>query len=126
MAFHRLIEAALNGTSFPLFGDGRQVRDFTFVDDIVDATYLAGITDLPAGTMMNAAGGDSMELIDVVNLVGELVGSPVELDWSPAQPGDVRRTGGSVERALELVGWTPRFDLRAGIERQVAWHRGRA
>ncbi len=125
MAFHRLIEAALVGNSFPLYGDGRQVRDFTFVDDIVEATYLAGITDLPGGTVMNAAGGDSMELLHVVNLVGELAGSPVQLDWRDAQPGDVRRTGGSIERAHELLGWAPKFDLRAGIERQVAWHRNR-
>ena len=126
MAFHRLIEAALNGESFPLYGDGRQVRDFTFIDDIVDATFLAGVADLPAGTVLNAAGGDSMELLDVVNLVGEVTGSPVQLDWRKAQPGDVRRTGGSIERARELLGWTPKFDLRAGIERQTAWHRNRA
>jgi nucleoside-diphosphate-sugar epimerase len=125
MAFHRLIEATLAGESFPLFGDGRQIRDFTFVDDIVEATYLAGVTDLPAGTMMNAAGGDSMELLDVVALVGEVAGSAVQLDWRDAQPGDVRRTGGSIERAGELLGWAPKFDLRAGIERQVAWHQAR-
>jgi nucleoside-diphosphate-sugar epimerase len=123
MAFHRLIEATLQGESFPLFGDGRQVRDFTFVDDIVEATYLGGITELPAGTMMNAAGGASIELLDVVALVGDVVGSPVQLDWHEAQAGDVRRTGGSIERAGELLGWAPKFDLRAGIERQVEWHR---
>jgi UDP-glucuronate 4-epimerase len=125
MAFHRLIEAALNGDSFPLYGDGRQVRDFTFVDDIVEATYLAGVTDLPAGMVLNAAGGDSMELLAVVKLVGEVAGSPVELDWRGAQPGDVRRTGGSIERARKLLDWNPKFDLRAGVERQVAWHRER-
>lgn len=123
MAFHRLIEAALNGDSFPLYGDGRQVRDFTFVDDIVECTFLAGITGLPAGTVVNAAGGDSMELLDVVSLVGEIAGAPVQLDWRDAQPGDVRRTGGSIERARQLLGWTPKIGLRAGIERQVAWHK---
>jgi nucleoside-diphosphate-sugar epimerase len=126
MAFHRLIEAALHGDSFPLYGDGRQVRDFTFVDDIVDATYLAGVTDLPGGVVVNAAGGDSMDLLDVVHLVGEVAGSPVTLDWRAAQPGDVRITGGSIERAHQLLGWVPKFDLRSGIERQVAWHRERA
>lgn len=125
MAFNRLIEAALSGAPFPLYGDGRQIRDFTFVDDIVDATYRAGITDLPAGTVMNAAGGDSMELLDVVELVGEVAGSSVNLDWREAQPGDVRRTGGSIERARELLGWMPKHDLRAGIERQVSWQRNR-
>ena len=123
MAFHRLIEAAIDGTTFPLFGDGRQIRDFTFVDDIVNALVLAGATDLPPGTMFNAAGGGSTELLEVVNLVAELVGKPIELDWRNAQAGDVRRTGGSIERAQALVGWTPKVDLRTGLERQVAWHR---
>ena len=125
MAFHRLIEAALNGKSFPLYGDGRQIRDFTFVDDVVEATYLAGVTDLPAGTIMNAAGGNSIELLDVVNMVGELAGSPVELDWRDAQPGDVRRTGGSIKLAYELLGWVPKVGVGAGIERQMEWHRNR-
>jgi nucleoside-diphosphate-sugar epimerase len=125
MAFHRLIEATLQGQAFPLYGDGRQVRDFTFVDDIAEATFLAGVTDLAPGTMMNAAGGSSIELLDVVAMVGEVAGTDVTIDWHDAQAGDVRRTGGSIERAGELLGWAPKFDLRAGIERQVAWHRDR-
>ena len=95
------------------------------VDLPVVLAPMAGVTDLPGGTIVNAAGGDSMELLDVVNLVGEVAGSPVKLDWREVQPGDVRRTGGSIERARELLGWTPTFDLRTGIERQVAWHRDR-
>jgi nucleoside-diphosphate-sugar epimerase len=75
--------------------------------------------------MFNAAGGGSTELLEVVNLVAELVGKPIELDWRDAQAGDVRRTGGSIERAQALVGWTPQVDLRTGLERQVAWHRQR-
>jgi UDP-glucuronate 4-epimerase len=125
MAFHRLIEAAIDGTTFPLFGDGRQIRDFTFVNDIVNALVLAGATDLPPGTMFNAAGGGSTELLEVVNLVAELVGKPIELDWWDAQAGDVRRTGGSIERASELLGWAPKVDLRTGLERHVAWHGAR-
>jgi nucleoside-diphosphate-sugar epimerase len=73
--------------------------------------------------MINAAGGASMELLDVVAMVGDVIGSPVQLDWHEAQAGDVRRTGGSIERAGGLLGWAPKFDLRAGIERQVEWHR---
>ena len=122
MATHRLIEAALEGHTFPLFGDGEQIRDFTFVDDIVNANVLAATTELPAGTVCNAAGGGSVKLIDLVNLVGELAGDPVRVDWQPAQPGDVRRTGGSIERAKGLLRWEPAVDLRSGVSRQLAWH----
>ncbi|HEY5663181.1 MAG TPA: NAD-dependent epimerase/dehydratase family protein [Ilumatobacter sp.] len=126
MATHRLIEAALDGRPFPVFGDGEQVRDFTFVDDIVNANLLAAAAaDLPPATVCNVAGGGSVRLIDLVNVVGDVVGSPVRIDWQPAQPGDVRRTGGSIERAKRLLGWSPEVDLATGVARQAEWHRSR-
>lgn len=125
MATHRLIEAAIDGHSFPLFGDGEQVRDFTFVGDIVEANMLAATADVPPGTVCNAAGGGSVRLFDLVNLVGEVVGKPVTIDWRAAEPGDVRRTGGSIERAKRLLGWSPVVDLETGVGQQVDWHRAR-
>ena len=64
MALHRAIDAALRGTPFPLFGDGSQRRDFTFVDDIVSANLLAAEADVPAGTVVNVAGGAVARLRD--------------------------------------------------------------
>ena len=122
MAIHRLVEAARHGHSFPLFGDGEQIRDFTFVADVVDANVRAATAKLPAGTVMNIAGGGSTRLIDLVELVGTSVGAPVHIDWQPAQPGDVRRTGGSIELARQLLGWEPMVDLAAGVAQQVEWH----
>ncbi len=122
MATHRLIQAARTGSSFPLFGDGQQIRDFTFVDDVVAANVLAATRDVPAGSVMNVAGGGSTKLLDLVDLVGECVGQPVTIDWQPAQPGDVERTGGSIERAGQMLGWEPQVAIEEGVRRQVAWH----
>jgi UDP-glucuronate 4-epimerase len=125
MAIHRLIEAALAGQPFPLYGDGQQVREFTFVDDVVEANLLAAAASVPPGSVVNIAGGSATTLMEVVGIVGELAGSPVELDRQPAQPGDVERTGGSTERAAQLLGWEPRVPLREGLAAQLAWHRER-
>lgn len=122
MATHRLIEASRRGTPFPLYGDGQQIRDFTYVGDVVEANVRAAATALPAGTVMNIAGGSSTRLVDLVDLVGEAVGRPVPVEWLPAQPGDVLRTGGSIDRATELLGWTPKVSLAEGVDKQVAWH----
>lgn len=122
MATHRLIQAARLGTPFPLYGNGEQIRDFTFVGDVVEANVRAALTDLPAGTVMNVAGGGSTRLIDLVRMVGEAVGRELEVDWLPAQPGDVLRTGGSVERAARLLGWAPHTTLVDGVAAQVDWH----
>lgn len=125
MAFRRLIDAALGGDPFPLMGDGKQVRDFTFVGDVVEANLAAAESDLDPGEVINIAGGSTTSLWDVIEMVEAATDSSVELKRLPAQPGDVRKTSGATEKAQALLGWSPDTDLRAGIEVQVAWQRGR-
>lgn len=124
MAIHRLIESARRGTPFPLYGDGSQLRDFTFVDDVVAANLAAAAagTGAEPGAPVNVAGGSAALLRDLVEMVGAAVGSPVPVEWLPAQPGDVARTGGSIERAQQWLGWAPQVSLVDGIARQVEWH----
>lgn len=125
MAMHRMIEAALSGEPFPLFGDGYQTRDFTYVDDVVEANLLAASATLPTGTVINVAGGTAASLLDVVEIVEGLTGRPVPLDRRPPERGDVLRTGGSTARADELLGWHPHVPLVEGLSRQVRWHLAR-
>ena len=122
MALHRLIEASLRGDEFPLFGDGSQVRDFTYVDDIVRATVAAAEADIAVATVVNAAGGGSVTLRHLIELVESATGRPLRLDHRPAQPGDVEATGGDISLAATLLGWAPQVSLAEGVERQVAWH----
>lgn len=122
MATYRLIEAARRGTPFPLYGDGSQIRDFTFVDDVAAANVLAATSGPGLGATVNIAGGSSTRLRDLVEIVGATVGQEVPIEWLPGQPGDVQQTGGAVARAAELLGWAPRVSLAAGITRQVEWH----
>jgi UDP-glucuronate 4-epimerase len=126
MAMHRMIEAALAGEAFPVFGDGRQVRDFTFVADVVEANLAAGFSDVAPGTVVNVAGGTAATLLDVAGLIEGLTGRPLALRFEDVRRGDVARTGGSTERAAAVLGWAPRVGLRDGLAAQVAWHRERA
>lgn len=122
MAHHRLVESALEQRSFPLYGDGSQVRDFTFVGDVVRANVLAATADVPPGTVVNICAGGSTVMRDLISAVGEAVGSAVQIDPQPAQPGDVDRTGGSNDRAFAELGWAPATTLVDGIKAQVDWH----
>jgi UDP-glucuronate 4-epimerase len=125
MAMHRLCEAARTGTAFPLFGDGSARRDFTFVADVVAANVAAAAAEVEPGTVVNIAGGGDTSMTELIDLVGEVAGAPVAVDRRPAQPGDVDRTGGTIEQARALLGWSPAVTLRAGVAAQVEWHRSR-
>lgn len=123
MATHRLVEAALTGKSFPLFGDGSHIRDFTYVDDVVAANIAAAEAGAAPGTVVNVAGGSSCTMAELIELVGELCGALVHLDRRPEEPGDVQRTGGAIDTTAALLGWRPMVDLATGVAAQVAWHR---
>ena len=123
MAFRRLIDAAFSGNSFPLYGSGHQVRDFTYVADVIDANLLAASSDVPPGSVINIAGGTHAELLEVIDIIRALVGRPVAVEPLPAQPGDVERIGGCIDLADELLAWRPRTTITEGLKAMVEWAR---
>jgi nucleoside-diphosphate-sugar epimerase len=125
MAFHRFIEAALDGSPAPLYGDGGQRRSFTFVDDVVDATIRAARTPLPAGTVLNVGHPVTAGLHEALERIGTLLGTPAPTVRKDTAPGDVACTWAGTDRARRLLGWTARTGLDDGLARQIAWHRER-
>jgi nucleoside-diphosphate-sugar epimerase len=120
MAMHRFIERVGAGEPVPVYGDGQQVRDFTYVGDAAAATVAAADADLAPGTVLNVAGGSSATINDVLDLVSRCVGREVVVDRLPPQPGDVRVTGGAIDRARALLRWAPEVSLDDGVSHQVA------
>ena len=120
MAFSRFWRCALDGEPLPINGDGRQVRDFTFVDDVVEGTIAAARLGLP-GAVYNIGGGSPVPLIEAIDLIGELVGRPLELAHQPAPLGDPRSTGCDPGRAARELGFVPRTALRDGLAAQLQW-----
>ena len=126
MAINRLFTCALEGKPFPLYGMGDQVRDFTYVSDVVDATVAAAEASLEPGTVINITGGTSASMREVISIVEKLTGNSLPLLHQPNQAGDVGRAGGSSDRARSLLGWSPKVNLRDGLERQLGWHQDQA
>jgi UDP-glucuronate 4-epimerase len=118
MAIHRLINSALHQTPFPLFGDGSFIRDFTFVTDVARANLAALANDIPAGTIINIAGGESTSMSELIRMVEKITGKQVPLDRRPVQAGDVVRTGGDTTLAKKYLKWTPEVSLRQGLQQQ--------
>jgi UDP-glucuronate 4-epimerase len=122
MAIRRLLENAHNGTEFTLFGDGTQIRDFTFVDDVVAANILAATSaDIESGSQYNVCGGSQVSMLDLFSLVEEVSGRPLAIERLPGHAGDVFRTGGSSVKAETELGWKPTTDLHDGISHAYAW-----
>lgn len=127
MATQRLVNAALDGTPFTLFGDGLQQRDFTYVDDICRAIALiVERKDIPAGlTPINLGGEGATSMLQLIDVVERAVGAPVDVRRESVQAGDVRRTGADVSLARDWLGWRPSVAIEEGVAEQVAAARDR-
>jgi len=125
MSIHRLCQAAVDGSKFTRFGDGTQIREFTYVDDIVAGNLAAAECDVAPGTYVNLAGGAEITLNELIALVEDVAGAPIAVEPAATKAGDSFRNGGSIRRARELLDWEPEVSLRDGIAAQVAWHRAR-
>jgi len=121
MAFHRAIEASLAGVPFRLFGDGRQTRDFTYIDDIVEGTLLAA-AHAPPGSTFNLGGGSNVSMLEVLEVMGAELRGRLRVTAEPSQRGDARDTAADITAAREALGYAPGFDVVAGLREQVAWH----
>ncbi|MDI7274616.1 MAG: NAD-dependent epimerase/dehydratase family protein [Anaerolineae bacterium] len=123
MAFHRFVRALLRGDSLPIYGNGEQTRDFTYVEDIVEANLLAMRSDL-SGAVLNIGGGSRVSLNHVVDLLAEITGLPARVDRQARQHGDVQHTWADTSLAQRLLGYAPRWKLEAGLRAEVEWLRG--
>lgn len=127
MAMSRLIRAAILDEEFPMYGSGEQRRDFTYVDDVVQANLLVADwlrTAREGGHVFNVGNNSPIALNEVVSIVEELVGRRVKLRKLPRQDGDPLETGAESGFLRETVGWTSSTSTRVGLENQVAWLRG--
>ncbi|MBL8616456.1 MAG: NAD-dependent epimerase/dehydratase family protein [Deltaproteobacteria bacterium] len=116
MAIALFLQAALQGQPLPIFGDGSALRDFTFVDDVVDA-ILAALDRPGAFQTLNVGSGAPIRLDALVDAIERAVGRPVLRHHLPDQPGDVPRTHADVRRAAAVLGWQPRVQMEEGLRR---------
>jgi nucleoside-diphosphate-sugar epimerase len=119
MAFSRIISALLRGTSFRLFGTGQQSRDFTYVDDAVEAT-LRAMTFHPGSRIYNVGGGSETTLERVIEICEGIAGRRLDVCHEPPAVGDVRRTAADTSLLRSELGWTPRILLEEGLAAQLA------
>jgi nucleoside-diphosphate-sugar epimerase len=119
MGFHRFIRFALSGQPIPVYGDGEQTRDFTFISDAVEANLLA----LREGVIgvFNIGGGSRVTVNQVLQMLQEIMGVRLQIEHQERQHGDVRHTWADTSAAREALGFVPEVALREGLTAQVEW-----
>jgi UDP-N-acetylglucosamine/UDP-N-acetyl-alpha-D-glucosaminouronate 4-epimerase len=119
----RFVLACLTGTTPEVHGDGEQSRDFTFIDDVVDANLLAArAPDEARGRVVNIGGGQEPSSVNrILAIIGTLTGASPRPTHTPPREGDVRRTEADVTLARRLLGYQPKVDIEEGLRRTVDW-----
>lgn len=120
MAFHRLLRSAKTGESFPLYGDGKQTRDFTFVADAVAATIAASRTGKP-GAVYNIGGGSRVSMLEVIETIEKITGETLTIDAHPVQKGDMRDTYADTTAARRDLDYQPATSLAEGLASEWEW-----
>ena len=121
MAPFRFIKWIDEGTPITIFGDGKQSRDFTYVDDIASGTIAAA---KPVGyEIVNIGGGQRpVDLLELISTMEDKLGKKATIDWKPSHAADMKDTSANIEKAESLLGWKPQVSLEEGIDRTIEWY----
>ena len=129
-AIPKFIRAFLRGESPVIFGDGHQSRDFTYVDNVVQANQLAATCKNKniSNTIFNVACGASIPLNDLVALLQQLLAGfdprikDIAIRYEAPRTGDIRHSLASIDKARQLLGYNPGYDVKRGLELAIEWY----
>ncbi|MFI3199939.1 MAG: SDR family oxidoreductase [Eubacteriales bacterium] len=120
----KFITQLLNGDTPTINGDGRQSRDFTYIDNVIEANLKACLASTQAaGDAFNIGYGGREFLIDIYHHLCEALGKDVEPIHGPDRLGDVRDSNADISKAKELLNYNPEYDFKAGIYMAIDWYR---
>ncbi|NJN85992.1 MAG: NAD-dependent epimerase/dehydratase family protein [Leptolyngbyaceae cyanobacterium SL_7_1] len=121
MAFHKFFKAVLQNQPIPIYGDGQQTRDFTYVTDAVAANLAAATTATAVGEVFNIGGGSRVGLMEILETMEAIVGQPIQRQYGDRALGDARHTAADVTKAKTLLAYNPQVSLPDGLTEQWRW-----
>jgi nucleoside-diphosphate-sugar epimerase len=119
----KFIACLLRKESPPVYGDGKQSRDFTYIDNVAEATIKASQTSGVSGDVFNIALGEEHSVLDLLSELNNIMGLSVPPAFQPPRPGDVQRTYADSSKAAQLLGWKGHVSFSEGLRRTVDWFR---
>ncbi len=121
MAFHKFFKSAIEDEAIAIYGDGQQTRDFTFVSDAVAANLAAATVPEAVGEVFNIGGGSRVVLADVLDMMAEIAGKPIQKNYIARAMGDARHTAADVSKARQILGYQPQVSLKEGLTQEWEW-----
>ncbi|MCE2698329.1 MAG: NAD-dependent epimerase/dehydratase family protein [Nostocales cyanobacterium LE14-WE4] len=118
MAFHKFFKSVIEDQAIPVYGDGQQTRDFTFISDAVAANLAAATVPEAVGEIFNIGGGSRVVLTEVLDTMEEIVGKPIKRNHIEKAMGDARHTAADVSKARRILGYQPQVSLRDGLSQE--------
>jgi len=115
------LQSALQGTPAQVYGDGQQTRDFIYVENVVDANILAATTTAANGWVVNVGAGRRTSLLELIGVIGGILGRQLGYIQHPERAGDVRDSLACMDRAQRVLGYQPRVSLEEGLRCTLNW-----
>lgn len=122
-AIPNFVTAALQGRPSTIYGDGGQTRDFCFIENVIEANLLACTAKDAPGEIINIACGASISLLDVIRLIGEIVGNRIPPKHDPPRRGDIRHSLANIDKAKAILGYRGAISFEEGLRRTIAWYK---
>ena len=119
----KFITCLLKHESPPVYGDGKQSRDFTYIDNVVEGTIAASQVSGVGGEVFNIALGEERTVLDLLDQLNKIMGLSITPDFKPKRPGDVHRTYADSSKAERLLKWKGKVSFAEGLRRTVEWFR---
>ncbi|MCM8819365.1 MAG: GDP-mannose 4,6-dehydratase, partial [Candidatus Omnitrophica bacterium] len=117
----KFINCLLNNQPTPIYGDGEQQRDFTYIDNVVEANILALITKNISGEIFNIGQGKPHSVNYLAKTLNKIMKKNIKPIYLPKRPGDVYKTHADIGRAKKFLGWQPKIDFLTGLKNTVEW-----
>lgn len=119
----KFVTCALAGKPYPVNGDGEQSRDFSYIENVVQANLLAAEAKFDGGQVINIAFGQRTTLNQIIVMLNELTGQNLAAVYGPERAGDVRHSHADLTRAKQILGYAPAIDVREGLRHTLEWYR---
>ncbi len=120
----RFIRALLRDEAPILFGDGNQSRDFTYIDNVIEANLKACLApSVASGQVFNVACGSQVTLLELCDILERLLGKSIPPVFAPPRSGDILHSNADISKARDLLGYDPEYDFERGIALAVEWYR---